>query len=71
MMKKRINKNFRYNGGFDYFRVILIIAFVLATYYFTIFFDGVIRRKHLIDNKNITQNTPNLQIQRISVKLHV
>ena len=26
--EKRINKNFRYDGGFDCLRVILIIAFV-------------------------------------------
>ena len=31
MVKKRINENTRYNGGFDDFRVVLIIAFVLAT----------------------------------------
>ena len=29
--EKRINKKIRYKCGFDYFRVILIIAFVLAT----------------------------------------
>ena len=35
---------FRCNGGFDYFRVILIIVFVLATITLMIFFDGIIRR---------------------------
>ena len=67
--EKRINKNTRYNNGFDDFRVILIIAFVLATITLLIFFDGIIRRTHLIANKKSTQNAPNLQIQIISVKL--
>ena len=71
MVKKRINKDIRYNGAFDYFRDILIIASVLATVTLLIFFVGIIRRKHLIANKKSTQNTPNFQIQIISVKLHV
>ena len=62
MVKKKINKNNRNNGIFDYFRVILIIAFVLATITLLIFFDGIIRRKHLIANKKSTQNTPYFQI---------
>ena len=66
-----MNKNFRYNDCFDYFRLLSIIAFVLVSYYFIIFFNGVIRIKHLIANKKSTQNTHNLQIQIISVKLHV
>ena len=67
--EKRINKNTRYYGGFDDFMVILIIAFVLATITLQIFFDAIIRRTHLIANIKSTQNTPNLQIQKISVKL--
>ena len=70
MVKKKI-KNTRYNGDFDYFRVILIIAFVLATITLLIFFlDRVIRRTHVIANKKSTQSTPYLQIHiLISVKL--
>ena len=34
-----------------------------------IFFDGIIKRTHFIANKKSTQNTPNLQIKIISVKL--
>ena len=50
--------------------VILIIAFVLATITLLIFvFNGIIRRTHIIANKKSTQNTHNLQIQIISVKL--
>ena len=56
----RINKNTRYNGGFDHFRAILIIAFVLATITLLIFSDGTIRRTRLIAYKKSTQNTPNL-----------
>ena len=67
MMKKN-NKNIRYNGGFDYFRVILIIAVVLATITLLIFSDGIIRRKHLIAYKKEHSNTPNLHFQMISVK---
>ena len=62
------NKNTRYYGGFNDFRVVLKIAFVLATITLLIFFDGIIRRTHLIAKKKSTQNTPNLQIQIISVK---
>ena len=65
--KKTINKNITYNGGFDDFSVILIVAFVLATLSLLILFDGKIRT-HLIANKKSTQNTPNLQIQIISTK---
>ena len=54
-----------HNGGFDDFKVILIIAFVLATITWLIFFDGIIRRTHLIANKKSTQNIHNLQIQII------
>ena len=71
MVKKRINKDIRYNGAFDYFRDIFIIASVLATVTLLIFFVGIIRRKHLIANKKSTQNTLYFQIQIISVKLHV
>ena len=70
-MVKKMNKNIIYNGAFDYFRVILIIASILATITLLIFFDGIIRRKHLSANKKSTQNTPIFQIQIISVKLHV
>ena len=62
-MVKNINKKIRYNGGFDYFRVMLIIAFFLGTFTLLISFDVIKRRKHPIANKKSTQNTPNLQIQ--------
>ena len=70
-MVKKIDKNIRYNGGFDYFRVILFIALVLATITLLIFFDGIMRRKHLIANKKNIQSTPYIQIQTSSVTLYV
>ena len=66
--EKRINKNTRYNGGYDDFRVKLIIAFVLSTITLLILFDRKIRRTHLIANKKDNQNMPHLQIQIISAK---